>query len=493
MNYKTYSNLKRANATCLTCYSLLLLILTGCYLIEVFTKSRSMTNFLVYLALAFVPYLFCQIIYKKNNDSEAVKFGIAIGFGITYIFILFTTTSPLSYIYAIMIAVGLLCYNNIKLTTWYMVGAVVINIVQIIVMKVQGLLTPADVSNNGIRMISLIVFTLFLMLSTMVAHKINNNRVEEVEQEKEHVNTLMNRILEVANQMSEHIADVSEKMVILEDAASQTKESMEQVNQGAVETVDSIQMQMDKTTEIQQTIQEVDGSTDSITDNIIAVRTEINTSQQNIDALIHHAEISNEANANVSKELEELNSYTNQMQSITEMINSIASQTSLLSLNASIEAARAGEAGRGFAVVATEISHLATQTKDATVHITELIDSISRELAGVVDVIEKMIHNAEEQNDAATSTAENFKHITTKTEIVYQEAEKLDQMVKGLTNANDQVIQGIETISAATQEVTAHTSETLEASARNSELTAQTSGIVESLRQLADELKELEV
>lgn len=86
-----------------------------------------------------------------------------------------------------------------------------------------------------------------------------------------------------------------------------------------------------------------------------------------------------------------------------------------------------------------------------------------------------------------------MKHITTKTEIVYQEAEKLDQMVKGLTNANDQVIQGIETISAATQEVTAHTSETLEASARNSELTAQTSGIVESLRQLADELKELEV
>ena len=58
------------------------------------------------------------------------------------------------------------------------------------------------------------------------------------------------------------------------------------------------------------------------------------------------------------------------MQSITQLINDVASQTSLLALNASIEAARAGEAGKGFAVVASEISNLAAKTKEATVNIT---------------------------------------------------------------------------------------------------------------------------
>ena len=66
-----------------------------------------------------------------------------------------------------------------------------------------------------------------------------------------------------------------------------------------------------------------------------------------------------------------------EMHSIVEIISKIANQTSLLALNASIEAARAGEAGRGFSVVATEISGMATQTKDATGNIAELIQNVS--------------------------------------------------------------------------------------------------------------------
>lgn len=66
------------------------------------------------------------------------------------------------------------------------------------------------------------------------------------------------------------------------------------------------------------------------------------------------------------------------MHSIIELIDNITTQTSLLALNASIEAARAGEAGRGFSVVASEISNLATQTQDATVDITTLIENISK-------------------------------------------------------------------------------------------------------------------
>lgn len=212
------------------------------------------------------------------------------------------------------------------------------------------------------------------------------------------------------------------------------------------------------------------------------------SSQENIKQLIEHVNISNKANENVSRELEELSTYTDQMQSIIELINGITTQTSLLSLNASIEAARAGEAGRGFAVVASEISNLATQTQQATVDITSLIGNISTELSQVIAVIEQMIQNADEQNVAANNTAKSFVEITDRTNQVATQAGQLNQLVKELTDANSAIAQGIATISAATEEVTAHSNETFETTSENSEITSEVGSIIEELNQMAQNL-----
>lgn len=292
--------------------------------------------------------------------------------------------------------------------------------------------------------------------------------------------------------MTENIGTVSQKMEILNDTANKTKISMEEVAQGTGETVDSIQMQMEKTEEIHQAINQVSASTAAISDNIGDTRQEIEASKANIDELIRHVELSNKSNKDVSDEIEKLSEYAEKMQSIIELINGITSQTSLLALNASIEAARAGEAGRGFAVVASEISTLATQTEEATVSITELIGNVSAELSNMVDVIGDMLHNASEQNIVANKTAYSFEEIAIKTETVYREAVKLSELVTGLSEANEHVIRGIETISAATEEVTAHSCETLETSERNSSIAGEVEEIVEALSNLANELSAVE-
>ena len=203
-------------------------------------------------------------------------------------------------------------------------------------------------------------------------------------------------------------------------------------------------------------------------------------------------ELSNQSNQNVSDEINKLSQYAEKMQSIIELINGITSQTSLLALNASIEAARAGEAGKGFAVVASEISTLATQTEEATVNITELIGNVSTELSNMVEVIGDMLRNANEQNLVANKTAHSFEEIAIKAEMVYREAGKLSEYVTGLSEANEHVIRGIETISAATEEVTAHSCETLETSERNSSIAGEVEEIVETLSQLASELTAVE-
>ena len=71
---------------------------------------------------------------------------------------------------------------------------------------------------------------------------------------------------------------------------------------------------------------------------------------------------------------------SNKIEQITSTIEDIASQTSLLALNASIEAARAGDAGRGFAVVAEQIGKLATDCQKSAVNSRELIGKTLEEI-----------------------------------------------------------------------------------------------------------------
>lgn len=492
MEYNNYSDARRVNATAMFCYGVMIAILVASYFVEVLKKSRTVPYFLVFLILAILPYIVCKIMLSKNKDSEQVKYALAGGFLVFYTFIIFTTISPIAYVYAIMIAVILLCYNQNKLIFVYMLGVTLINVAQTIYLGVTHQIVSSDLPNIEIRIFSLILFTLYMTMSTKAAEVTNQNRMEQIEAEKERAAKLMDQILRVSGQMTENIDVVSDKMKILSDTANKTKMSMEEVTQGTGETVDSIQMQIEKTEEIDQAIRHVNDSTSAISDNIGATREEIAASKTNIDDLIRHVELTNQSNKDVSDEIGVLNGYAEKMQSIIELINGITSQTSLLALNASIEAARAGEAGRGFAVVASEISNLATQTKDATVNITELIGNVSNELSNMVKVIEDLLHNAEEQNEVANNTAHCFEEITTKVETVYREVEKLDQLVAGLNSANEQVISGIETISAVTEEVTAHSSQTLETSETNSSITLEVEEMVEALSGLANELKTVE-
>lgn len=478
----------RANAAAVNTYGMLVLILEVCYLIEVIKGSRSIPYYIVFSILALVPYVMCLALFRQNREAHQMKYVMAVGFGVFYLFIIFTTISPVAYVYAIMMAVILLSYDNIKLILGYMIGVCVGNVVQVAYQAMTIGIASEDMPNVEIRVASLILFGLFMVVGTMISDQNNRSRMEEVEKEKERTAGLNEQILHVSEQITENIQIVADKMKVLEGSSTKTKSSMEEVAQGTGETVESIQLQMEKTEQIQNTIKRVQYSSDTIHQNMDETQRELAQSQRNINDLIEQVQISNEANANVSRELEELYTYTNQMQSIVQMINDVTEQTSLLALNASIEAARAGEAGKGFAVVASEISALATQTQQATVNITNLINNISSELSQVVEVIHQMMKNVEVQNQATGNTARSFEQIAVCIEKVGNESRSLAHLVVELSDANSEIIRGIETISAATEEVTAHSSETLESSEENNSITGEVSTIVDQLHTLAQDL-----
>ena len=488
MGKKDISGEQLSNRISLVCYTVLVTILMACYLLEVIKGARTISYYIVFSVLALVPMIATHVMYYRNKESKIVRYSIAAGFGVFYVFVIFTTVSPIAYVYAIVLLPVLVAYSDIKLMSLFSMLVGLGNILYVVYSGITGQIPASDVANVEIRIASVILFSIFAIVATRVLQKNNERQLNAIREEKERTAQLMEELVVASGNMTHNIKLVSDKMEVLEHSANETMHSMKEVTQGTTDTATAIQLQLEKTSEIQDAIERVTQFSEHMDVNLECTKKELAQAQNEIDHLIQCVHTSNEENSRVSSELKELHVYTEQMNSITQMIGEITTQTSLLSLNASIEAARAGEAGKGFAVVASEISTLATQTQDATEKISELIDNISAKIVKVVEVVEVMITNSNSQNTAANSSADSFGKIHVSTQQVCESCDQLKGMIEQLAEANQVIVKGIENISASTQEVTAHSCETLERNAENTDITNEIGQIVEELNEMAQKL-----
>ena len=293
-----------------------------------------------------------------------------------------------------------------------------------------------------------------------------------------------------STEMSNGIIDVQEQMSMLGGAVSETKSAMEEVSSGANDAAEAIQNQLGQTEEIQRHIEEVEAVSRSIGDSMDQAKKDVMDGKDSLKMLLEQVESSEHAGNEVVADIGELEEYMKNMQSIIELITNVATQTSLLSLNASIEAARAGEAGRGFAVVATEISNLANQTQGATVNITEVIGNVSGKLEIAIKAIEQLMSNNTKQSEAAETVAGSFEKIAGSTQDADEQGRRLEQVVGNLATANAGIVESVQTISAVMEEVTAHSNETNSTCDRNTDIVNQVAELVEDLSRQAQSLNQ---
>ena len=333
------------------------------------------------------------------------------------------------------------------------------------------------------------MIALYCVVTTVCLNKLNRNKLDNLNAEKDKSTQMLNNTLQLAGQISQGIEQVTDKMERLDQSVAHIQGSMREVTQGSTETADSVQQQMVRTEEIQSHIAKVKENAESIDRGVDDTTEMIQEGQKNIDAMTQQVQQSIEANDTVISRMEDLNVQTEKMNTIIEMITGITNQTSLLSLNASIEAARAGDAGRGFAVVAGEISSLANQTKSATVSITELIQNINAELKEVSEAIDLVTGSNKFHAVTAREVRSSFEKIAEMTKDIGQQTSAMRKTVTDLETANAGIVESIQTISAITEQVSAHSNETYEACEKNSSMVSEVTEIVENLNEETKKIK----
>ena len=125
-----------------------------------------------------------------------------------------------------------------------------------------------------------------------------------------------------------------------------------------------------------------------------------------IEGIIEQINRLNEVVEKSSENIKKLESLSKMIEGFTQVIAGIASQTNILSLNASIEAARAGEQGRGFAVVAGSVRDLASQTAQSSKEISDTIKEIQSFVKNTVNSLHEIVENTQTQHDMAGSVNE---------------------------------------------------------------------------------------
>lgn len=485
---KKRSELERTNRAVYICYVIEVTVIFLAYFLEVVKGNRSLPYFIAVAASIIIPAVIMAAALKKDAEWKYFRFVYIVGFGILYAYVLFTTTNQLTFTYVMPIMLVLTMYNSIKLSLVFSILAVVLNVGEVAYRGITNGLTAADITTAEIQILIIVFIGAYSIVANRMANVTNGEKMEIVNEEKERTARLLSHTMKLSSSITKGVFEVKGHMEELGDSVSKTVSAMEEVSAGSVETAESVQTQLLKTEEIQRHIENVEKAAASIVENVNSTRNAIGNGNANISLMLEQVKASEQSGNQVAEELSNLNEYTQQMHSIVEMINNVAEQTSLLSLNASIEAARAGEAGRGFAVVASEISSLAGQTQEATENIESLIQNIAERLEHVVQAINGLVAANQKQAQNAEDTAGSFNQIEDKASTIAYSSDELNEIVKMLAKANGEIVESVQNISAITEQVSAHASETFESSRKNEVVVEKVSVIVEILSDKAEEL-----
>ncbi len=284
------------------------------------------------------------------------------------------------------------------------------------------------------------------------------------------------RIRQSADSLSESVVSTSRMAVDSSASVDMIGESMQSLSESTATIAERVENINDNIIRMGDVIEQTVENADNLDRNSATMSDANQEASECIRQVIDSSGRSSEAVADIVSRINETNSSIQKINEMVAMITSIASQTSLLSLNASIEAARAGEAGKGFAVVAEEIKALSEQSDASAKQIRVIVSEIGDSSMECVEQAKRVSELITTEKELLGVTQEKFSKLDSDIGRSVDEIKSIMEVTSLLEQIKDTIMNAVSDLN----EVTAKTTET------NKEVSTFITAVADNVNQVSD-------